>query len=424
MNIAVIGSGISGLSAAWLLGSAHNVTLFEQDERLGGHSNTVTPITDLCVDTGFIVYNERTYPNLIALFNHLDVKTIDTDMSFGISLDNGAFEYSSNALFAQKRNLFSWRYYKMLFDIVRFYKTAPLDAYKDEYSDLSLSSYLEQKKYSKVFIQNHLLPMAAAIWSAQSDVVGQYPLSQFVRFCDNHGLLNLGDRPKWRTVDGGSKKYIEKIKNEMKADIRKAEKVTRLHRHNGLVELQTSKGRIEHFDQIILACHADQSLALLDDASQAEKDILQSFPYLENNVYLHTDKRFMPRLQKSWSSWNYLSSHKQGVAVTYWMNKLQPFVTKPNVFVTLNPEQPIAPEHILSKHIYHHPHFTPKALLGWKNLHTIQGKSGIWFCGAWCGNGFHEDGLSSGLAVAEMIGGVKRPWVVEDISPAGKHCKG
>lgn len=424
MKIAIIGSGISGLSAAWLLGKAHDVTLYEQDARLGGHSHTVEAQGHPAVDTGFIVYNERTYPNLIALFDHLGIETVGTDMSFGVSLENGAFEYSSNAIFAQKKNIFSFSYWGMLLEIIRFYRAAPKDAIKPEYAHTTLMQYLTIQKYSKMFIDKHLLPMAASIWSASAEVVGAYPLHHFVRFCDNHGLLNVGKRPKWRTVVGGSRSYVTKLKATMQANILMGVGATSIIRTENSVEVTDSAGETNTYDQIVLACHADQSLKLLKDVSAQEKAVLSSFPYLENKVYLHKDARYMPKTKASWASWNYLSSTKQGVALTYWMNNLQPFIKGQNLFVTLNPQTPIAQSYIISSHVYHHPHFTEKAIAGWHDLHTIQGKNRTWFCGAWCGNGFHEDGLSSGLAVAEDLGGVKRPWDVQDVSPAGRHCRG
>ena len=424
MKIAIIGTGITGNAAAWLLNKNHDITVYEQDARIGGHSNTVKVGDYSPVDTGFIVYNERTYPNLIALFDHLGVQTEKTDMSFAVSLDQGKVEYSGDALFGQKRNLLRPRFYRMLLDIVRFYKSAP-DFLTQKANDLSLGEYLEWQNYSQAFVDHHILPMAAAIWSTGSDDVRQFPAASFIRFFVNHGLLMLKDRPQWWTVSGGSKNYVEKLTADFKDRIKTDNAVTKVVRKADSVEITDINGETQIFDHVVIAAHSDQTLAMLDDASAAEKQVLGAFPYASNVAYLHTDKALMPKRKKVWSSWNYLTASDKGkVCVTYWMNKLQPFIGhEKDVFVTLNPPFEPAKEHTLSVIPYDHPQFTMSALKGWSKIQNIQGVNRTWFCGAWCGYGFHEDGVSAGLAVAEALGGEKRPWNVQEKSTAGIHCK-
>lgn len=425
MKIGIIGTGITGNSAAWLLNKNHDITVFEGNDYIGGHSNTVSGEEHNDVDTGFIVYNEWTYPNLIALFEHLEVKTIPTDMSFAASLNNGKLEYSGDAMFGQISNCFKPSYYKMLLDIVRFYKNAPKLLDNNE-QNISLGEYLKQEKYSKAFINHHILPMAAAIWSTGADDVQNFPAASFVRFFVNHGLLLLKDRPQWHTVQGGSKQYVKKLTADFQDKIMlntAAKQITRQENH---VEIIDSNGKSHTFDQIIIACHSDQALNLLKDATKEETSTLSAFPYAPNTAYLHTDKSLMPIRKKIWSSWNYFTSNKdpknKSVALTYWMNKLQPFIGDKDLFVTLNPPTPPAKDKIIKVIEYDHPQFTMSAINGWDQIKHIQGVNRTWFCGAWCGYGFHEDGISAGLAVAEQVGGEKRPWDVTDKSPAGHNC--
>ncbi len=420
MKIAVIGTGISGNSAAWLLSQNHDVHVFEQNDYIGGHSNTVAVDGYPATDTGFIVYNEWTYPNLIALFEHLNVETCNTDMSFGVSLNQGKLEYSGDKIFAQKRNFLNPRFYLMLFDIMRFYKKAPDILHDEKYHSMTLQEYLELEKYSKAFIEHHLLPMAAAIWSTGKDTISEFPAASFVRFFVNHGLLLLKGRPQWRTVVGGSRSYVKKLTETFRDKIRLSTPVSSIKRHDDYVEVNG-----EQFDHVIIAAHSDQALAMLDDPSAEEKNILGAFPYADNIAYLHTDQTLMPKKKSVWSSWNYLTTSADGnVCVTYWMNKLQPFIGRDqDLFVTLNPDREPDADKTLKKIIYQHPQFKRSALNGWNNIHEIQGKNRTWFCGAWCGFGFHEDGLSAGLSVAEALGGEKRPWTIEEKSPAGDNCK-
>ncbi|MEM7651251.1 MAG: FAD-dependent oxidoreductase [Pseudomonadota bacterium] len=419
MKIAIIGTGITGNAAAWLLHKDHDITIYEQDSRIGGHSNTVSGENHADVDTGFIVFNEWTYPNLIALFDHLGVETQKTDMSFGVSLENGKVEYSGDKLFGQISNIFRPRFYRMLFDIIRFCKTAP-DYLNEQSKDMSLAEYLEWQNYSQAFIDHHILPMAAAIWSTGTEDVGDFPAASFIRFFVNHGLLLLKDRPQWWTVTGGSKNYVEKLTAGFKDNIRINTPVTSITRSDDGVLVNDEK-----YDHVIIAAHADQALEMLKDASPEEKSVLSAFPYAPNTAYLHTDERLMPQRKSVWSSWNYLTNDKdEEVCVTYWMNKLQPFIGQDkDLFVTLNPPFKPAKDKTLQVIDYAHPQFTMSALQGWEKIKTIQGVNRTWFCGAWAGYGFHEDGLSAGLAVAEEVGGIKRPWNEKDKSPAGEHCR-
>ncbi|MGA0545079.1 NAD(P)/FAD-dependent oxidoreductase [Brevundimonas sp. VNH65] len=415
LRIAVVGSGVSALSCAWLLSKRHEVTLFEQDERLGGHSNTVTVrdgADDLGVDTGFIVFNDVTYPNLTALFDHLGVRSRATDMSFAVSLENGRFEYSAPALFAQRRNLLRPRLWTMLAEVLRFYRQAPADLPRLADSDMTLGDYLQQNGYSAAFRDDHLLPMAAAVWSSPAGTLLDYPAASFIRFCDNHGLLRLTGRPIWRTVEGGSRSYVQALVRDMKADIRLASPVTSIRRTGSGVELRHGDDGVSTFDHVVIGAHADQALRMLDAPTSDERELLGAFRYSRNLAVLHTDASLMPRRRRAWSSWNYIGADG-GLCVSYWMNTLQGLPGR-DLFVTLNPPRPPAPESLLRSELYEHPIFDPVAIRAQRRLWSLQGQGGVWFCGAHFGAGFHEDGLQSGLAVAEQLGGVRRPWTVAE----------
>ncbi len=417
LRIAIVGSGISGLSAAWLLSKRHDVTLFEADRRLGGHSHTVdaggTP-----VDTGFIVYNEKTYPNLTALFAHLDVPTRLADMSFAVSADGGRMEYSGHGLrglFAQKRNLANPRFYGMLRDLVRFYRDAPADA--AACAGVTLSNFLDMKGYGAAFRDDHLFPMAAAIWSTPSARVGEYPADAFIRFFENHGLLKLKvqDRPLWRTVDGGSRAYVRRLLAATPAKIMTGDPVNFIQRIGARVAVGTTSGEAQWFDHVVIATHADQALKLLSDPSSAERGLLGAFSYTTNTAVLHSDAGLMPRRRAAWAAWNYLSEGRgaeRRLCVTYWMNALQGLDPARQLFVTLNPAREIRSETVIRTDVYEHPVFNLDALAAQRQLWSLQGQRSTWFCGAYFGAGFHEDGLQAGLAVAEALGGVRRPWSV------------
>jgi uncharacterized protein len=418
LEVAVVGSGISGLSAAWLLSKRHRVTLYEANARLGGHSNTVD-VDGVAVDTGFIVYNEATYPNFSALLDHLGVATKPTNMTFAVSLDDGRLEYSGTGLtglFAQPRNIVSPRFWGMLRDLVRFYREAP-DAARD-LGDMSLDAHLDAFGYGAAFREDHLYPMAAAIWSTPAAEIGEYPARAFVRFCENHGLLKLVNRPPWRTLTGGSRVYVEKLAKAI-PEIHTSTPICAVRRQSDYMEIASAGGEIRRFDQIVLATHADQTLAMLADPSPEEERLLGAFGYSTNSAVLHSDATLMPSRRRVWSSWNYLSSDRgnsRRLSVSYWMNRLQGLPNAKPMFLTLNAHRPVREDSILFATDYTHPIFNARAVNAQQGLWSIQGERNTWFCGAYFGAGFHEDGLQAGLAVAEALGGCRRPWVVANES--------
>jgi predicted NAD/FAD-binding protein len=419
LDIAVVGSGISGLSAAWLLSRRHRVTLYEAESRLGGHSHTVEA-QGVPVDTGFIVYNERTYPNLTALFAHLDVPTKPTEMSFAVSLDHGRLEYAGTdlgGLLAQKRNLIRPRFWSMMRDLVRFYREAPLDL--PGLGMESLGAYLDRGRYGTAFRDDHLYPMAAAIWSSPAADIPSYPAAAFIRFCENHGLLELGERPAWRTVAGGSREYVARLTRPFADRIVRDCPVHAIRRVPGGVEIDAGPTRHARFDHVVVATHADQALRLLTDSDRAERSVLGAFAYRPNEAVLHTDTSLMPRRRRVWSSWNYAAEgagNAPQLSVTYWMNRLQGIPDDTPLFVTLNPLREPAEGSVIRRDSYDHPVFDTAAMAAQARLWSLQGERNTWFCGAYFGAGFHEDGLQAGLAVAEQLGGVRRPWEVADES--------
>jgi hypothetical protein len=423
LDIAVVGTGISGMSAAWLLSSRHRVTVYEQADRMGGHSHTIDvpgPDGPVPVDTGFIVYNEHTYPNLTALFRQLDVATIASEMSFAVSLRDGRLEYAGtdlSGLFAQKSNLIRPRFWRMLRDLLRFYREAPREIAMPGTSGMSLREYLQARGYGMPFVEDHLLPMAAAIWSTPSHAVGDLPTASFIRFCQNHGLLQVRNRPIWRTVAGGSRRYVEKLTAAYADRVRLRCGVRSVRRLPDRVIVSDDGGSDTRFDHVVIATHPDQALALLSDWSADEAALLGAFHYGPNVAVLHTDPALMPRRRGAWSSWNYLGgAAAQGPAVTYWMNRLQGLRTGRPLFVSLNPLRPPHPAHVLHVQTYEHPMLDVSAAAAQRHVWTLQGVRRTWFCGAWLGAGFHEDGLQAGLAVAEQLGGVRRPWIVPNES--------
>ncbi|RFC68689.1 MULTISPECIES: NAD(P)/FAD-dependent oxidoreductase [Mesorhizobium] len=420
LKIAVIGTGIAGLSAAWLLSQRHEVTVFEADSRIGGHCHTIDT-GETQVDTGFIVYNDTTYQNLSALFAHLGVPTKPSNMSFSVSMDGGALEYSGTNLagiFAQGSNIASPRFWSMLRDVVRFYREAPVKI-RDIDSGASLDEYLNAAGFGTAFREDHLYPMAAAIWSTPAFEIGNYPAVSFIRFCENHGLLKLFRRPVWRTVEGGSRAYIEKLIAPFRHRIRTNAAVTSVRRVNGVVEISASGSDPEWFDEVVIGAHADQALKMLADPSDAEVELLGAFKYGLNETVLHTDASLMPKRHRVWSSWNYLAQSsandvlRRKPCVTYWMNRLQSLRTREPVFVTLSPLHEPRAESVLWRGAYAHPLFDTGTLNAQKRLWSLQGVRNTWFCGSYFGSGFHEDAIQAGLAAGEAVGGLIRPWAVE-----------
>ena len=424
MKIGIIGSGISGLASAWLLTERHDVVLFERDYRFGGHANTVgVPGAGLAVDTGFIVYNEPNYPNLTRLFATLGVPTRETDMSFAVSMDEGRYEWAGSSLstvFGQRRNLLDPTHWRMLRDIVRFNADAKrILAQPAVGGEQTLGAYLAQQGYSNALRDRYLIPMAAAIWSCPTETMLAFPLVSFLRFFDNHGLLHLYERPRWRTVVGGSRVYVYRLVEQIWAqgEIHSGCGAASVMRRDERVEVVDDQGRVHHFDAVVFACQADQALALLDQPRRRERDILGAFAYQPNRAVLHTDTSLMPKRRRLWSAWNYhaaTGTDAGRVSVSYWMNRLQGLPGEVDYLVTLNPLRAPAPNQVVTEIDYRHPVFTAAAIKAQEQIDEIQGAGGIWYCGSYLGYGFHEDGLRSAVALAHHFD-VRAPWQRERV---------
>ena len=420
-RIVVIGAGAAGLSAAWRLGEVAQVTVLEAEDRLGGHANTLDapgPGGDTPVDTGFIVYNEDNYPNFTALLDHLGVASQPADMGLSVSLDGGDLEYSSNALIAQKRNLLRPRFWRMIADILRFYRRAPDDLRRLEGSGTSLDAYLEHGRFGPAFRDDHLLPMAAAIWSTPLDRIGDYPAASLIRFFLNHGMMSVSGRGLWRTVTGGSRSYVRKLVEAVRADFRTGVCVAGLSRTATGVRVRLADGATLDFDEAVLAVHGDTALALLEDPTPEESALLGAFRYAKNRVMLHRDPALMPRRRSAWTAWNHIGrrdSPGEG-PVTYWMTYLQSLKGAGDLFVTLNPPEDFRPESLIAEIPYEHPLYDAAAIEAQRRLWSLQGVRRTWFCGSYFGHGFHEDALQSGLAAAEAMGAPRRPWTVANES--------
>jgi len=424
LNIAVVGSGISGLSAAWLLSKHHQVTLYEAGSYLGGHANTVdvkTPDGVVAVDTGFIVFNKPNYPNLTAMFEHLHAASEQTEMSFALSVNHGEYEYAgsgANGFFGQRRNIFKTSHWKLLSEISRFFRTAQ-QRIENYPLQTTLGMFLKSEQYSEAFITDHIIPMGAAIWStAVEDMLG-FPAIGFIKFYANHGMLQFNNRPEWSTVSGGSREYIKKIVSDSDLEIHLNTPIKRINRKSDYVYITDHNNVARQFDHVVIATHADQALKLLHQPDPYEIALLSPFKYQLNRAVLHSDHRWMPKRRSLWSSWNFL---KQGyglqtrLCLTYWMNRLQSLNTETNLFVTLNPGAEIHPKAVNAAYNYYHPVFSTAAIQAQHRLWSLQGRQRTWFCGSYFGSGFHEDGAQAGLAVAEQLGGFQRPWTLTNPS--------
>ncbi len=415
LDIAVVGSGIAGLGAAWALSRNHRVTVYEEALRLGGHARTVH-VDDgdrsVPVDTGFIVYNERNYPNLVQLFEFLGVATEPSEMSFSVSMGGGRFEYRARALglLGQPSNLADRGYRRMITDIVRFSREASrLGTVRPE----TTCEFLDREGYSQSFRRDFLLPMVACIWSSNLETMLEYPAPSLIRFLDNHGLLNVLERPAWRTVTGGSREYVARLSASVADRVRLGTAVSSIERSDDHVVVADTLGGLETFDQVVLATHADTSLRILGpDASAGERDILSAFRYQENRAVVHRDPAMMPMRRRLWSSWNYLAEDRAAaardrVSVSYWMNRLQNLNTRLPVLVTLNPVR--EPRGTWSEQTFRHPQFDASAVAAQDGIPSLQGRRRTWYCGSYLGYGFHEDALRAGLEVAAALGSPP-PW--------------
>ena len=400
MKLAVIGSGISGLSAAYHFSKNHKVDLFEQDDHFGGHSLTYDLKEDdkvVPVDLGFIVFNEQTYPNLISFFRELDVPFEKSNMSFSVSVKDSNVEYGGsglNAIFANKKNLLNLKFLKMINEIISFYKKAP-SLLTNDLSEDTLGIFLEKSKLSKYFIEYHIIPMVAAIWSMPFEKAKDMPLKLFLNFFINHGLFKLKNRPQWYTVTNRSRAYVNKVLEKISGEVFKNYKVSKILRSENNVRICIGNEYLD-YDHVILASHADQSLKILEEPTSEEDKILKRFSYVSNKAYLHIDENLMPLRKSAWSSWNSITKDNR-TCITYWLNKLQNLKTSKNYFLTLNPVEQINNNKILKKIDFTHPYFNKENVKLQKDLHKLQGKKRTWFCGSYFGYGFHEDGLKSSI---------------------------
>ena len=409
MKIAIVGTGISGLVAAERLSAQHQLTVFEAGAYIGGHTHTVdveTPAGPLAVDTGFIVFNQRTYPNFLDLMQRLGVAWKPSDMSFSVRCERTGVEYNGSSLgqlFAQRRNALRPSFLRMVRDIMRFYREAP-ELMAGE-RDPTLGEFLAAGGYSRSFVDQHLVPMASAVWSARADRLMNFPMRFLVKFFENHGFLQLKDRPQWLVIRGGSREYVGPLTASFAERIRLRTAVARVVRDGPGVVLTTASGEQERFDRVVLACHSDQSLRMLADATPLERELLGAFSYQRNDAVLHTDAGVMPRLKRAWASWNYHVGEpvSELPTVTYWMNRLQGLEVERDYFVTLNRSDDIDPRQVLRSFVYHHPIYSPEAVRAQARHSEIDGRNGVHFCGAYWGWGFHEDGVKSGLAVVRNL---------------------
>jgi predicted NAD/FAD-binding protein len=410
-RIAIVGSGISGMVSAYLLNDHHDITLFEANDYIGGHTHTVeVPLEGKVypVDTGFIVFNELRYPNFVRLLNRLGVASQPSSMSFSVQCESTGMEYSAtslNTLFAQRRNLLRPSFYRMLADILRFYRESP-ELLQSEDDTTTLGEYLERNGYSRPFLDLHILPLGGAIWSTSAEEMFGFPARYFVRFFHQHGFLQIRNRPQWRVIKGGSHRYVEALTGPFRRRIRLSTPVKSVSRGAGGVTVVLDDGRQEHFDAVVLATHSDGALGLLSDPSDREREILGAIHYQANETVLHTDESLLPRRRRAWASWNaHLPAEEAGrVTITYNMNILQSLDSPRTFCVTLNRGDEIDPRAVLKRMVYHHPKYTPEAVSAQRRHSEINGVNRTYYCGAYWGFGFHEDGVNSALAVARKFG--------------------
>ena len=412
-KIAVIGSGISGISASYFLSSKYDVHLFEKNNYLGGHTRTVKVPADnnLLIDTGFIVFNDRNYPDLIKFFDYLDVLTKNSDMSFAVSDFNYNIEYGGKnlkSLFAQYKNIFNISYLKMIYEIYCFYKLCKNTNLDNINNDFTVEDFLQNNKFSSYLKKLHVYPLISSIWSTNQKDVSNFPLKLFINFFNNHDLFNIKDKPQWKFVHGGSNSYIKKIIELNRFSFSVNTKIDKIIRSEKNIKIIKNNEEVV-FDYIIIATHADQALQIINNPTKNEKEILSKFEYTKNRAYLHSDKSMMPKNKKTWSSWNFIKSEKEDInfTLTYWMNNLQKLETSKEYFVTINPEK--TPENTHNETFFTHPKFNLETMKSQSKLKDLQGDKNTFFCGAYHGYGFHEDGIQSAVYVSKMLG-ADIPW--------------
>ncbi|MDG1972188.1 MAG: FAD-dependent oxidoreductase [Paracoccaceae bacterium] len=427
MKIAIIGSGIAGLGAAYALSQKYDITLYERDSRFGGHANTEVINVEgeeIAVDTGFIVYNEVNYPNLTALFAHLGTPTKPSDMSFGFSMKGGQFEYACdnlNKIFAQRLNILKPSFWGAFRDVMRFIKIAPQQLANDEIGDISLGDWLKREGFGELFRDGFILPMGGAIWSTPTDKMTAFPARNLLTFFDNHDLYTgLAAAIQWRTVDGGSHAYVDQIIEHLGPNAQTNRAVTSVIRLGGKVEINFADGERDVVDQVIFACHAPDACAMLNAQDPEEAEVLGAFHTTQNTAILHRDPSLMPKRKKVWSSWSMITDDihnskrlaDEPVSLTYWMNRLQTLPTNHDIFVTLNAQRRPDPALTIAEYSYAHPGYDSVTFAAQARLDNVQGRGGVWYAGAWTGWGFHEDGLKSGLRVAAALG-ARPDWAAD-----------
>ena len=414
MKIAVIGAGVAGLTAAHILSKKYEITLIEKDNRIGGHTNTINVEEkgkEIGVDTGFIVLNDRNYPHFKKLLNNLDIKIRNTDMSFSYYDENDGFNYAGTGIsgyFSQKRNLFSPKHYRFLLNVKKYSKIAAKDVKSKKILDETLGEYLIRKNFPSEIKNKFMIPMGAAVWSGSRKDILNFPAKMFLRFFDNHGILDLNNAPQWHTVSGGSCTYVRKILEKFNGTLIKGNGVTEIRRESNSVALKLEKGEELTFDKVVCASHADQTYRMVKDLTKKEEEILKPWKYSKNVTILHTDHSFMPPTKSAWACWNYVknkeSNDTDDVSVTYYMNRLQGLKTSKDYFVTLNPTRDVPEDKTIFQTIYTHPKYTQTAISTQENIEAVNGTNRLYFCGSYCRYGFHEDAVMSAVNVAKQLG--------------------